>query len=339
MRAIFNGQDLTDWDGDPRLWSVRGGVLRGETTALRPAQGNTFLIWRGGRSKDFELRLSFRTSASGNSGIQYRSKRITEGKPKNRWAVRGYQYEIRNDLTLPMATGFLYDEGGKRGRLCLVGEQAVWAPAGKRVIDDQLIDQVGYENVFKLDNWNDAAIVARGSHIQHSLNGRLIADFTDNDRQLASSEGILALQLHAGEPMWVEFKNIRIANLEPSDGSDATSDLPTNVESNSRDAFQRGTVWIGETQGRRLKFSVLSRRGETFTAKFELGNGGVRQIKGTVKDGRISWLTKDVRSTGKPGGDNDGLLVSDAKGDRIDFVWKDDSIGVSGTFTLRLVKQ
>jgi hypothetical protein len=96
MQSIFNGKDLTGWDGDPRLWSVRDGAIHGETTAENPAQGNTFLIWKGGVTKDFKLSLSFRCTAANNSGIQYRSKHITDGRVRNAWVVRGYQHEIRN---------------------------------------------------------------------------------------------------------------------------------------------------------------------------------------------------------------------------------------------------
>jgi hypothetical protein len=213
MRSIFNGKDLTAWEGDPRLWSVRDGAIRGETTEENPAKGNTFIVWQGGKTKDFDLRLSFRANATNNSGIQYRSKHIRDGNPANPWVVRGYQHEIRNELHLPDVAGFIYDEGGKRGRLCLVGEQAVWEPDGKKVVSDALIDQAGFKDLFRLDDWNDVVIVARGRHIRHFLNGRLILDFTDNDPDLALSEGILALQLHAGRPMWVEFKDIRIADI------------------------------------------------------------------------------------------------------------------------------
>lgn len=214
MHSIFNGKDLTGWDGDPRLWSVRDGAIRGETTAENPAKGNTFIIWKGGQTKDFDLRLSFRCNATNNSGIQYRSKHITDGKVPNNWVVRGYQHEIRNENKLPSVSSFIYDEGGKRGRLCLVGEQATWEPSGQKVERKDLIDQAGFEKLFKLDDWNDVAIIARGNHIRHYLNGRLVVDFTDNDPQLALSEGILALQLHAGKPMWAEYKNIRIAELD-----------------------------------------------------------------------------------------------------------------------------
>jgi len=161
MRCIFNGEDLTGWEGDPRLWSVKDGAIRGETTAEIPAKGNTFIIWKEGRTKDFELRLSFRLNATNNSGIQYRSKHITDGKVRNKWVVRGYQHEIRNQNILPSVPGFIYDEGGKRGRTCLVGEKATWGDDGKKV-SDTLIDQAGFKKLFKLNDWNDVVIIARG---------------------------------------------------------------------------------------------------------------------------------------------------------------------------------
>jgi hypothetical protein len=211
-RPLFNGRDLSGWDGDPRLWSVRDGVIHGETTEEHPAQGNTFLIWKDGVLKNFELRLSFRCNATNNSGIQYRSKHITEGNPRNNWVVRGYQHEIRNEVKLPNVSGFIYDEGGKRGRICLVGERAVWEGDAKKVVGEPLIDQQEFEKLFRLDDWNDVVIVAEGERIRHYLNGRLILDFTDAP-ELALREGILALQLHAGKPMWVEYRNIRLKEL------------------------------------------------------------------------------------------------------------------------------
>jgi hypothetical protein len=209
MKSLFNGKDLTGWDGDARLWSVKDGALRGETSAQAAAQGNTFLILKDQNFSNFELRLSFRCSTANNSGIQYRSKHITEGKPANAWVVRGYQHEIRNQNRLPSVAGFIYDEGGKRARLCFVGEKATW-DNGKKSLDASLLDAAGFEKLFKLDDWNDVIIIARDNHIQHFLNGSLILDFTDNDPELALKSGIIALQLHAGNPMWAEYKNLRI---------------------------------------------------------------------------------------------------------------------------------
>lgn len=215
MKALFNGQNLTGWDGDPRLWSVRDGVIHGETTPENVAMGNTFIIWKDGVLKDFDLRLSFRCNATNNSGIQYRSKHITDDNVRNKWVVRGYQHEIRNEVKFPNTSSFIYDEGGKRGRICQVGEVVTWETDGKKVLKSDLIDQAEFEKLFKLDDWNDVAIIARGNRIQHYLNGRLILDFTDSDPALALKEGILALQLHAGKPMWAEYRNIRLKDLAP----------------------------------------------------------------------------------------------------------------------------
>jgi hypothetical protein len=214
MKSIFNGEDLSGWDGDPRLWSVRDGVIHGETTQENRANGNTFLIWQEGETRDFELRLSFRCTATNNSGIQYRSRHITEGNPRNPWVVRGYQHEVRNEEDFPNVPGFIYGEGGKRGRICMVGEKAVWDTDGKKVLRDDLIAQEAFKELMKVDDWNDVVIIAEGNRIRHYLNGRLILDFTDKHPELSHREGILALQLHAGRPMWAEFKDIRIRDLD-----------------------------------------------------------------------------------------------------------------------------
>jgi len=215
MEVLFNGTDLSGWDGDPRLWSVRDGAIHGETTAENVATGNTFLIWQGDEVADFDLRLSFRCNAANNSGIQYRSRRITDQTAKNKWVVRGYQHELRNETTLPNVTGFIYDEGGGadgRQRICQLGEQAVWpAEGGKRVIAT-LVDQEAFNGLMKLDDWNEVVIRAEGNRIRHYLNGRLVLDFTD-EHPKALAAGVIALQLHAGKPMWAEFRDIRLKRL------------------------------------------------------------------------------------------------------------------------------
>jgi len=211
--SLFNGKDLTGWDGDPRLWSVRGGAIRGETTAENPAKGNTFLIRKGVTAADFELRLKFRLNAANNSGIQYRSRHVTEGKVANAWVVHGYQGEMRNENELPNVSGFIYEEGGKRGRVCLVGEKAVWEN-GKKTVTGQTCTADDFKKAFKLDDWNDYTIVARGDNIKQFINGLQLVDFTDREPGAALREGIFALQLHAGKPMWAEFKDIRLKRFE-----------------------------------------------------------------------------------------------------------------------------
>jgi hypothetical protein len=214
LKPIFNGKDLTGWDGDPRLWSVKDGVIHGQTTKEKPAKGNTFLIWKAGKTGDFELRLSFRCNATNNSGIQYRSKHITT-KARNKWVVRGYQHEIRNQNKLPSVSGFIYAEGGKRGRMALIGDKTTWGKDGKKTLaSDKLITAAEYEKLFKLDKWNEVVIIAKGTHLRHYMNGRLVMDCVDNHPSLAHATGILAFQLHAGKPMFAEFKDVRIKELK-----------------------------------------------------------------------------------------------------------------------------
>jgi len=95
----------------------------------------------------------------------------------------------------------------------MVGEKAVWTAEGKKVLGT-VITAEEFAKLFRPNEWNDVAIIAKGSNIKHYLNGRLILDFTDEEPNLSLKEGILALQIHAGAPMWVEFKNIRIKSLD-----------------------------------------------------------------------------------------------------------------------------
>jgi len=210
--SLFNGQNLEGWSGDPRLWSVRDGVIHGETTAENRAKGNTFLIWQGGQPADFELRLSFRCSTTNNSGVQYRSEQLASKSAQNKWVVRGYQHEIRNQEKLPNVAGFLYGEKLGRGRICLVGEKAVIEDGKKKVLETLITDQE-FSELFRLDDWNEVVIRCEGRNVRHYLNGRLILDFTDSP-ELARREGVIALQLHAGKPMWAEFKKISLHSID-----------------------------------------------------------------------------------------------------------------------------
>lgn len=207
MVSLFNGKDLTNWDGDPQLWSVKDGAIRGETTKQKPARGNTFIVCKSVEPGDFELRLSFRVSRSNNSGVQYRSS-VLGPKGRKRWQMKGYQHEIRNSNKLPNVAGFVYDERGSRGRMCLVGERGTWANGKKKTLGRTITGEE-YAKLFKVDQWNDIVIIAKGNRLKHYMNGRLITDFTDIP-QFALKKGKIGFQLHNGAPMWCEYKNIRL---------------------------------------------------------------------------------------------------------------------------------
>ena len=207
---IFNGNDLTGWEGNPKLWSVKDGAITGQTTADNPAKRNTFLIWTNGTVADFELRCSFKlvpgdSKGFANSGIQYRSKVVD---PAN-WVVGGYQADMEAG---PTYTGILYEERF-RGIMAQRGEKVVWDKDNKKQVVGSLGDAAAIGAAVKQGDWNDYVIIAQGNHLQQFINGKQTIDVTDECEAKRAMSGVLALQLHAGSPMMVQFKNIRIKKL------------------------------------------------------------------------------------------------------------------------------
>jgi Domain of Unknown Function (DUF1080) len=207
---IFNGKDLTGWDGNPKLWSVKDGAITGQTTAENPAKGNTFLIWTNGTPSDFELRCSFKLTPGdskdfANSGIQYRSKVLDRAN----WVVGGYQADMEAG---PTYTGILYEER-MRGIMALRGEKVVWDKDDKKQVVGSVGDAAAIGAAIKKGDWNEYVIIAQGNHLQQFINGKQTMDLTDECEAKRAMSGVLALQLHAGPPMTAQFKNIRIKKL------------------------------------------------------------------------------------------------------------------------------
>ena len=207
---IFNGKDLTGWDGSPKLWSVKDGAITGQTTAENPAKGNTFLVWTNGTVGDFELRCSFKLVPGdgrgfANSGIQYRSKVVDPSY----WVVHGYQADMEAG---PTYTGILYEEG-MRGIMAGRGEKVVWDKDGKKEVVGSVGDAAVIEASVKKGGWKNYVIIAKSNHLQQFVNGKQTIDVTDEDEAKRALSGVLALQLHAGPPMMAQFKNIRLKKL------------------------------------------------------------------------------------------------------------------------------
>ena len=200
--AIFDGTSLDGWEGKPEFWSVAEGAIVGQTTAEKPTKGNTFLIWKKGNVGDFELRLLYRITG-GNSGIQYRSKDHGD------FVVGGYQADFEAG---PTYSGIVYEERG-RGILCNRGERITIATDGKKAPGDPIGNTGELQKAIKPGEWNEYTVVARGPRLQHFINGQLMSELVDEQQGKRAAEGVLALQLHAGPPMKVEFKDLRIKTL------------------------------------------------------------------------------------------------------------------------------
>lgn len=208
---IFDGKTLNGWDGDPIYWRTENGCLVGEITPQTIIKRNTFIIWRGGTPKDFELKAEYRISAQGNSGINYRSWQLTDAK----WSLAGYQADIdgaqKNRPPL-RHTGQNYEERG-RTFLARRGEMVRIGPDSKPIVVGSLGDSDALKTFIREEDWNEYHLIVRGNILTHILNGHVMSIVVDDDVAHRKSEGLIGVQVHVGPPMKVEYRNIRLKQL------------------------------------------------------------------------------------------------------------------------------
>jgi hypothetical protein len=197
---IFDGKTLNGWDGDTTFWRVEDGAIVGESTPEKVVRENTFLIWRGGTLRDFELKVEFRISGT-NSGIQYRSAELPA---VGKWVLKGYQA----DLDFVNAyTGNVHDERG-RSFLATRGSVTRGVDGGQFKSIGIIDDPNALKGFVNLNGWNQYHIIARGPVLMHVINGRLMSVFLDEDTQNRAAEGVLGFQMHVGPPFKVEYRNV-----------------------------------------------------------------------------------------------------------------------------------
>jgi hypothetical protein len=219
---IFDGRTLDNWVGDTTYWRVEDSCLVGVVTPATLLKRNTFIIWQGDMPENFEIRVEYKVSAEGNSGINYRSEKI-EGFP---YALRGYQADLNGANTY---TGSNYEER-KRTTLASQGEKTIlppipvspdslqahirdnqWLP---KVVTGSLGDPTALKAAIKTDDWNQYRIVVQGNHMQHYVNGILMSDVTDNDTVNRRFTGFLGVQVHVGPAMRIAYRNFRLKELK-----------------------------------------------------------------------------------------------------------------------------
>ena len=212
FESIFDGKTLANWDGDPKFWRVENGAIVGEITPGNEIKRNTFIIWRGGATKDFELKMQYRISAKGNSGINYRSVELDDAK----FSLKGYQYDIDGREKNSGDTRHTANNYEERGRtfMALRGQITHAIEGGKREIIGAVGEYKALAQFIHEDDWNDVHIIARGNVIIHLLNGHVMSILTDDDAANRVSEGKLGMQVHVGPPMKVEFRGVRLRKIE-----------------------------------------------------------------------------------------------------------------------------
>ncbi|WP_050981762.1 3-keto-disaccharide hydrolase [Algibacter luteus] len=218
--SIFNEKDLSGWVGDSTYWSVKDGALVGEVTPETILERNSFIIYEKAQPSNFELKLEYKISNSGNSGINYRSERIE----KFPYALKGYQCDIDGKNRY---TGQNYEEK-KRTTLAYMGEK-VTIPSmpdsisktnlrknvkkncwQTRIVSDTLGDLKQLKSHIKENDWNSVHLIVKDNRMQHYINGVLMSDVLDLDTENRENKGFLGVQVHVGPPMKVQYKNIKI---------------------------------------------------------------------------------------------------------------------------------
>jgi hypothetical protein len=216
---LFNGKDLTGWDGNPELWSVEDGAITGKTKGPEHLTYNQFIIWRGGTLKNFELHVKMKVEGDSNSGIQYRSKELPEN---GQWSIGGYQCDVH-----PAApnNAMVYHERG-RGIVAQNGQTVVVDPQAKKWLTGDR-DPVAVN----IAEWNEYTVIAKGNHLVHLINGKPATELHDFDEAGRALEGLLAFQVHRGPAMTVRIKDVRLKVL--SDGGVtpfSKADLPNDAQ-------------------------------------------------------------------------------------------------------------
>ena len=221
---IFDGKTLNGWEGDPVYWRVEDGAIVGEVTPETILERNTFIIWQGGMPADFELKLEYRITETGNSGINYRSVEVDDLP----YALRGYQLDIDGRKRY---AGQNYEERG-RTTLAYPGEkvelQTLADSIANRPVQDFVVrnawahrnvqDTLGVIDEMKAqirsNDWNECHLIVKGNRLLHYINGVLMSEVIDNDVINRKMEGLIGVQVHVGPAMKVEYRNIRIKYLD-----------------------------------------------------------------------------------------------------------------------------
>lgn len=198
--GLFNGKNLNGWEGDRKYWSVQEGAITGVTDGS--LKMNRFLTWKGSTVRNFELQVKVRVSPGGNSGIQYRG---TSRPDLGLDIVTGYQCDVVANT--PEYNGMLYEEKGRR----------ILSHTGERVIIDRagqpwVVGQLPF-NEFAPGEWHDYRVLVRGNRHQHWIDGHPTADLIDLDEDGRALEGVLAVQVHVGPVMRIQYRDFKIKHL------------------------------------------------------------------------------------------------------------------------------
>lgn len=201
FKPMFDGLSLKGWTGGDGWWQVKDGILQAQSSEEKPCKRSSHLIWTGGQPGDFELRCEFRLSPNANSGIQVRAANQVLGDS-------GYQADMNGGGDL---VGFLYHP-----KQHLVGERGakvVIDANGQKTVERFADSKALQEKVFQGNDWNEYKVICKGPSITLFVNGMKTCELEDH-RPDTPRKGFITLQMHAGPPMKIQYRNLRIKELK-----------------------------------------------------------------------------------------------------------------------------
>ncbi len=224
FQQLFNGKDFAGWDADPSIWRVEDGVMVGQTFA-GTQKGNNYIVYRGAKTRDFDLKLEMKIEEGGGGGIQYRS---VTGLPWSRPQPAGQPpYDLRFMMTGPQAdfwfpvnpqaasyTGQWYSENTMQGILAYRGQVTEALPGEINRIIATIGDIDALGGYVKVNDWNEYEVIARGGVMMHIMNGRLMAVFIDDTPGSVNNQaGLIGFEIES-EPSKISVRNIYLRSFD-----------------------------------------------------------------------------------------------------------------------------
>jgi Domain of Unknown Function (DUF1080) len=221
---IFDGKTLKGWDADTSIWRIEDGVMVGETLANKP-KGNNYIVYRGARTRDFDLKLQMKIEKGGGGGIQYRS---ATDVPWTRLPPEGLpQYDLKFMMTGPQAdfwfpvtahaaeyTGQWYSENTLQGILAYRGQVTEALPGQTNRLVANIGDRRALGGFVNVNEWNDYEIIARGGVMMHIMNGQLMAVFIDDNKDSVNNQpGLIGFEIES-QPCKISVRDIYLRSFD-----------------------------------------------------------------------------------------------------------------------------
>jgi len=223
-KQIFDGKSFAGWDADRSIWRIENGLMVGETLAGKP-KGNNYIVYRGDKTRDFDLKLQMKIEKGGGGGIQYRS---VTGIPWSRPQPEGQPpYDLKFMMTGPQAdfwfpvtaqteafTGQWYSENTMQGILAYRGQVTQALPGETNRLVATIGDKQALGGYVKTSEWNDYEIIARGGVMMHIMNGQLMAVFIDDNKNSANNQpGLIGFEIES-EPCKISVRDIWLRSFD-----------------------------------------------------------------------------------------------------------------------------